>query len=168
MTFNLDIDAALALAKPGVVIPITMKVFGGNQTPVGVFDKFSGSNSSTFLLESAEQGIWSRYSFIGIESRNEIIYSDQEFQITNAETLFPVPTEVPSDPLALVTKVQSAWQTSQIEGLPPLTSGLVGLFGWDLIREIENIPSVKNPPYESPTIHLQMDHRLPIERKAEA
>ena len=160
MTFNLDIDAALALAKPGVVIPITMKVFGGNQTPVGVFDKFSGSNSSTFLLESAEQGIWSRYSFIGIESRNEIIYSDQEFQITNAETLFPVPTEVPSDPLALVTKVQSAWQTSQIEGLPPLTSGLVGLFGWDLIREIENIPSVKNPPYESPTIHLQMVKNL--------
>jgi anthranilate synthase component 1 len=40
--------------------------------------------------------------------------------------------------------------------LPPLTSGLVGLFSWDVIRDIENLPSVPEQDYERPKIHLEM------------
>ena len=162
MTVNLTFPDYRALAKTGKVIPITLKLFGGNETPVGVFQKLAGDKPGAFLLESAEQGVWSRYSFIGITARNEIRYSDGNLEISNAETVLPTGKNTEPDPLKTIEIIQSAWQTVSLPDLPPLTSGLVGLFGWDLIREIENIPANTAKAYESPTIHLQLVRDLVV------
>jgi hypothetical protein len=37
-TFNIDKAGFLALAKPGLVVPVFLKVFGGNETPVGIYE----------------------------------------------------------------------------------------------------------------------------------
>ena len=58
----------LELAKEYQVIPIVQSVFSGTETPVSIFDKLASSSPGSFLLESAEQGVWSRYSFIGVRN----------------------------------------------------------------------------------------------------
>ena len=155
-TFNLDKASFLALAKPGLVVPIFLKVFGGNETPVGIYEKVSANKSGTFLLESAEQGVWSRYSFIGVSSRASFIQTGNELKVSKPEFALPDGSSLPSSALEAVKKVQSSWQISDQPDLPPLTSGLVGLFSWDVIREIENLPLVPPKDYQHPNIHLEM------------
>ena len=155
-TFNLDKASFSALAKPGLVLPIFLKVFGGNETPVGIYEKVSANKSGTFLLESAEQGVWSRYSFIGVSSRASFIQAGNEFKVSKPELALPDGSSLPSSSLEAVKRVQSSWQISDQPDLPPLTSGLVGLFSWDVIREIENLPLVPPKDYQHPNIHLEM------------
>jgi len=162
MTFNLTKAETLDLAKVGSVIPITQKIFGGAETPIGIFEKLCGNGENSFLLESAEQGIWSRYSFIGVSARNEIVYKDSTLKVIGDDPVLPTRVPFSDFPLEAITQIQQSWETAQLDNLPPLTSGLVGLFGWDLIRQIERIPSTKSDPYESPTIHLQLVRDLVV------
>ena len=155
-TFNIDKAGFLAMAKPGLVVPVFLKVFGGNETPVGIYEKVSANKSGTFLLESAEQGVWSRFSFIGVSSRASFIQMDSELKVSKPELALPTGESLPSSALAAIKLVQSAWQISDQPDLPPLTSGLVGLFSWDVIREIENLPTVPPKDYQHPNIHLEM------------
>ncbi|MEL0316818.1 MAG: anthranilate synthase component I, partial [Aquiluna sp.] len=65
------------LAEQYSVIPVVQRLFSGTETPVGMYSKLCGNRPNTFLLESAEQGVWGRYSFIGVTSRG-ILTSDTE------------------------------------------------------------------------------------------
>ena len=47
------------------VIPVFRRLLADTETAVGLYRKLSGGRPGSFLLESAEQGTWSRYSFIG-------------------------------------------------------------------------------------------------------
>ena len=158
MTNHYNISKAdfLAGAELGQVCPVFVTVFGGNDTPVGIYEKLSAGRTGTFLLESAEQGVWSRYSFIGISSRASFIETDTEFLIHEEHQALPDAGDLPKSPLDAIRVIQSAWKTVSLPDLPPLTSGLVGLFSWDVIRDIENLPSVPNQDYQRPKIHLEM------------
>ncbi len=153
---NLSKDEFLELATLGKVIPIYLKVFGGNETPVGLYEKLTLDKSGTFLLESAEQGVWSRYSFIGISSRTTFLESENGFTINDAQLAIPTGAIDETKPLDAIKKVQSSWSVADLEELPPLTSGLVGLFSWDVIRDIEKLEAKGNLDYQRPKIHLQM------------
>ncbi|MEI6591439.1 MAG: chorismate-binding protein, partial [Actinomycetes bacterium] len=61
-----------------------------------------------------------------------------------------------------MAQLQAAWTTAPIEGVPPLTSGLVGVMGWNLIREIENLPNRPVSDVESPIMALAMFEDLVI------
>ena len=156
ISYNISKADFLAQASTGQVVPIYLKVFGGTDTPVGIYEKLSAGKSGTFLLESAEQGVWSRYSFIGVSSRTSFIETDDEFLVTNSALALPHGEDLPMKPLEAIKLVQSSWKTVALPDLPPLTSGLVGLFSWDVIRDIENLPAVPSQDYERPKIHLEM------------
>src|SRR5688500_18149788 len=56
------------LARQRRVVPVTRRLLGDAETPVGVYRKLAGGPGS-FLLESAEHGrVWSRYSFVGVRT----------------------------------------------------------------------------------------------------
>jgi len=154
--YNVSKSEFLALSKIGNVVPVFVKVFGGTDTPVGIYEKLSAGRLGTFLLESAEQGVWSRYSFIGVSSRASFIETDSEFLVSNRELALPDSGVLPDLPLEAIRSIQSSWKTVELPELPPLTSGLVGLFSWDVIRDIENLPSIPEQDYDRPKIHLEM------------
>ena len=155
-SYNISKSDFLAKCEVGHVVPVFVKVFGGTDTPVGIYEKLSSGRSGTFLLESAEQGVWSRYSFIGVSSRASFIETDSEFLVSNRELALPDSGELSIKPLEAIRLIQSSWKTVELPELPPLTSGLVGLFSWDVIRDIENLPVVPEQDYERPKIHLEM------------
>ncbi|NBU23247.1 MAG: anthranilate synthase component I, partial [Actinobacteria bacterium] len=69
----LSFQEVLELSKTYNVIPITKRLFASSETALGLYQKLCDTRPNTFLLESAEQGVWGRYSFIGVQSRGQLI-----------------------------------------------------------------------------------------------
>jgi len=152
---NLAKDDFLKIAEVGKVIPIILEVFGGHETPVGLYEKIAKNHTDTFLLESAEQGVWSRYSFIGVSAFSKITAHSTGIRFTNSAVL-PSGASASGSPLTIIDQIQQSWKLEELAELPPLTSGMVGFFAWDVIREIEKLEEAKPSPYSHPLIQLQM------------
>ncbi|QTG80006.1 anthranilate synthase component I [Arthrobacter crystallopoietes] len=132
-----------SLARDRRVIPISLKVLADDQTPISLYRKLGGGQAGTFLLESAAVGgVWSRYSFIGTHSRATLTSKNGQ-----AHWLGEPPAGVPLDgnPVEALRQTVEALRTERFDGLPPLTSGLVGFVGWEAVRRWEKLTS---PPEE--------------------
>ena len=116
-SYNISKSDFLANCEVGQVVPVFVKVFGGTDTPVGIYEKLSSGRSGTFLLESAEQGVWSRYSFIGVSSRASFIETDSEFLVSNRQLALPDSGELPNKPLEAIRLIQSSWKTVELPEL---------------------------------------------------
>ena len=154
---------ATVLAESHLVVPIIETIFSGTETPVGLYSKLCADTPGAFLLESAEAGIWSRYSFIGVNSRGVLSKSrNGEVTWNSSHSALPDGKALPSGALDALDAMVRAWTTPKIDGLPPLTSGLVGILGWDMIREIEHLPSPPNRDYELPDLWFSMFKELVV------
>ena len=149
------------LAVQHRVVPVIQELFSGAESPVAIFEKVAGTTPGSFLLESAEHGVWSRYSFIGVNSRGSLS-KDSAGQVcwnsSEGHSAFPedVATPLPESALDALQLLCASWTSKPIDGLPPLTSGLVGTLAWDIIREIEDLPSVPPSAYNSPMMVFAM------------
>lgn len=162
---NLSFDEFKALASEFNVVPIFKSLKGNFETPVSVFQKLAHNNPGSYLLESAEEGIWSRYSFIGVRNRGTLIkQSGGRSKWIGDSSPFPdrAASELVSGALDAIEQIGSSWKSPKLKNLPPLTSGLVGLMSWDLIREIENLPNPPKADYKAPLISLSMSSEMAI------
>lgn len=117
------------------VIPIVRRLLADSLTPVGFYERLAGGRSGTFILESAEfGGTWSRYSFIGVNSMAQLRSNGGK-----ADWLGKVPAGVPveGDVVEVAHATLKTLKAPHVDGLPNLTSGLVGTVGWDSIRHWE-------------------------------
>jgi len=127
------------------VVPVTRRLLADAETPVGVYRKLGGG-PGTFLLESAEQGVgstgmtWSRYSFIGVRSAATLTERDGVAVWTGQP---PAGLPAGGDPVAVLRDTVAALAgppPDDTVGLPPLTGGMVGYLGYDLVRHFERLP----------------------------
>ena len=162
--FNLSLPEALEHSVSANVIPIFQTLFTTTETPLSVYEKLAARRSGTFLLESAEQGVWARYSFIGVKNRGELRWMTGPvvWQSSDGSNALPDGSALPNTPLEALNALQSAWKSPVIDDLPPLTSGLVGLIGWNMVREIENLPHKPAADYDSPNLAFAMFRDLVI------
>lgn len=140
-----DLDRFRELARARRVITVAARLVADADTPITVYQQLCGDRTGTFLLESVEQGVSSRYSFIGVNSVATLTSSGGE-----ATWLGNAPVGLPSggDPLTAMAQSlallqnQASLEDSDGEpgGLPPLTSGLVGYLGFDMVRRVEHLP----------------------------
>ncbi len=127
------------LAASYRAIPVYREILADLTTPVAAFLRCVGDDPG-FLLESVENGDrWGRFSFIGRRPAASMIAHGQNIVIEGHLPDCDVPTD--SGILAAVETVLEAYNAPTFEDLPPLTSGLVGYFGYDTIREIEHLPN---------------------------
>jgi anthranilate synthase component 1 len=129
-----------ALAAEHRVVPVTRKVLADSETPLSAYRKLAADRAGTFLLESAENGrSWSRWSFIGAGSPSALTVVDGQ-----AAWLGATPADAPSggDPLAALRETLEVLRTERLFDLPPLTGGLVGYLGYDIVRRIERLPEL--------------------------
>ncbi|MFM6963089.1 MAG: chorismate-binding protein [Micrococcales bacterium] len=163
---NFDLAKVQQLATTHRVIPLIDTLFSTSETPLSVFEKLAANKEGGFLLESAEQGVWARYSFVGVNSRGYLIQEPGE-QIAwrSAAGHRALPSELPLDTVsatAAIEQVRSAWTSAPLTDLPPLVSGLVGTVGWDLIREIENLQNQPQNDFNAPIVCLSMFSELVV------
>ena len=130
------------------VIPVIRRLFSGSETPVGLYQKLCGEDPNTFLLESAEQGVWGRYSFIGVKSRGQLVADENSARFISDSPALPHGQQLETDPVKALEQMQSAWKSDSVEF--PLSSGLVGFVGWGLTSLIERLPQSKTADYPLP------------------
>ena len=127
-----------ALAAEHRVVPVTRRVLADSETPVSAYRKLAGDRPGTFLLESAENGrSWSRWSFIGAGSAAALTVVDGQ-----AHWQGTVPAGAPTggDPLQVLRDTLELLRSERLPGLPPLTGGMVGYLGYDMVRRLERLP----------------------------
>ncbi|MEE6280832.1 anthranilate synthase component I [Georgenia sunbinii] len=122
------------LAADRRVVPVVRRLLADDVTPVGLYRQLAQGRPGTFILESAEHGAWDRWSFIGVNSRASLQARGGQARWTG-----DVPVGIPAQGpvLEVLAATLEALHTPALPGLPPLTGGLVGSLGWDVLRQWE-------------------------------
>ncbi len=141
MTVSPDLAGFRELAQDRRVVAVTRTLVVDDLTPIAVYRALAQERPGTFLLESAEQGNWARYSFVGVASAAMLTAVDGE-----GHWVGRVPAGLPTDgpAVAMLRDTVASLATSAQPGLPPFTSGLVGYLSYDVVRRWERLPD-NNP-----------------------
>jgi anthranilate synthase component 1 len=122
------------------MVPVTRRLLADAETAVGIYRKLAGNRPGTVLLESAEQGKqWARYSFVGVRGAGVLTERDGA-ALWLGDELPGLTDDLPADPLAAVRTLARRLRSPRDPGLPPLTGGLVGYLGYDVVRRLERLP----------------------------
>jgi anthranilate synthase component 1 len=151
-----EFAALVRAGAGGVMVPVTRKLLADSETAVGVYRKLSGNRPGTVLLESAEQGKrWSRYSFVGVRSAGVLTERDGVTQWLG-EDVPGLTDDLPTDPLAAVRTVARRLRSPRRPDLPPLTGGLVGYLGYDVVRRLERLPQTSVDDLGMPELAMML------------
>jgi anthranilate synthase component 1 len=154
-----DLDTFRTLARDRRVIPVVRRFLADGETPIGIYRKLSGDRPGTFLLESAEAGVWSRWSIVGAASHATLTARDgQAYWLGDP----PVGVPVSGDPLLALRDTVAALRTPRLPGLPPLTGGMVGFLSWDVVRRWERLPDTCADELQVPEFCLSLATDLAV------
>ena len=121
--------------------PLIKKRLMDAQTPVSVFSKVRDLSGSAYLFESVVGGErWARYSMIGLGSDLILQYADGMMTVKRDDC---IDIDSVSDPFGYLRKLMAEYKmptVTEIPTLPSFSGGLIGYFGYDMVRVIE--PSV--------------------------
>jgi anthranilate synthase component 1 len=138
------------------VVPVTRRLLADSETAVGIYRKLAGNRPGTVLLESAEQGKrWSRYSFVGVRSAGVLTERDGVTQWLG-DAVPGLTDDLPADPLAAVRTLARRLRSPRVPGLPPLTGGLVGYLGYDVVRRLERLPETSTDDLGMPELAMTL------------
>jgi anthranilate synthase component I len=138
------------------VVPVRRRLLADSETAVGIYRKLAGNRPGTVLLESAEQGKqWSRYSFVGVRSAGVLTELDGATQWLG-DPLPGLTDDLPADPLDAVRTLARRLRSPRTADLPPLTGGLVGYLGYDVVRRLERLPSRSTDDLGMPELAMML------------
>ncbi|MFC1590751.1 anthranilate synthase component I family protein [Candidatus Omnitrophota bacterium] len=142
MRYYPDKKEFLKLAKKGNLIPVYREIMADFETPVSAFAKIEKGNYS-FFLESVEGGERiARYSFLGSDPSLVLSTKGKRVQLREGNITRRFKTD--TGPLGELRKILARYKFVNVKGLPRFCGGLVGFFGYDTVRFIEDTPD-KNP-----------------------
>ena len=138
------------------MVPVTRRLLADSETAVGVYRKLAGNRPGTVLLESAEQGKrWARYSFVGVRSAGVLTERDGVTEWLG-EPIPGLTDGLPADPLEAVRVLARRLRSPRTADLPPLTGGLVGYLGYDVVRRLERLPETSDRDLGMPELAMML------------
>jgi len=137
-----DFAAGYAVGRAQLVYT---RLVADMETPVSAFLKLGEGRDNAFLLESVQGGeVRGRYSIIGI--RPDLIWRCRgNIAEINRNALNDAQSFVPEQakPLESLRALTKETRLVLPVGLPPMATGLFGYLGYDMARQVENLP---HPP----------------------
>ncbi|KAA3615990.1 MAG: anthranilate synthase component I [Calditrichaeota bacterium] len=128
-------------ALHGNVIPVAESILADLLTPVSAYLRLCKNSEDSFLLESVDGGEnVARYSFLGHNPREWIKTDGRTVTVRTAENEQQFDTDIFSFLKSMLTKYKFVSR----DDLPRFSGGLVGFFGYDTVRLIEDLPQ-SNP-----------------------
>jgi anthranilate synthase component 1 len=111
------------------------------ETPVSAMLKLSAGRANTFLLESVEGGaVRGRYSMIGIEPdllfRAHADKAEIDRTVAAGREAF---VSVPGRSLEVLKALIAESHIDLPESLPPMSAGIFGYLGYDMVRQMEDL-----------------------------
>ncbi len=138
--FTPDLKTFLELAKTKSVVSVKTDLCSDMLTPVSVYKKLVAHDEG-FLLESVDhRGSFSRFSIIGFNPAAKIILKNG--QIESLGNLDLSEFNDNNKILAFLDNLLANFKTESDESDLPLSSGVVGYIGYDVIREVERLPMI--------------------------
>ncbi len=126
--------------QEGNIVPLVRVMPADLETPVSVYLKLRNEGPS-FLLESVEKGEQlGRYSFIGVDPLLTLVARGDTVTFHSREGVELDRVEG-ENPFHVLRNVLRRWRPMPVEGVPRFTGGLVGYWGYDLVRFIERLPA---------------------------
>ncbi len=139
------------------VVPVVERFIDDCETPVSAFLKLRADpeigGGPSFLLESAEQGRFGRYSFLGFRPHALIRWAEGRLTLTEGGETTESEEE---DPYGAVARLLDRYPLAGREGLPPFAGGAVGIFGYDLVRTVEDLGPPNPDPLGLPDLALMV------------
>lgn len=128
---------------------IYTRIINDMDTPVSAFLKAALGKPYAFLFESVQGGEQrGRYSFFGFNP--DLIWrglgDESEVSRDGGQSFKPL-TDKPLDALR---GLQAESHFDLPEGIPPMAAGLFGYLGYDMIRQVEDIPRENPDPIGTP------------------
>ncbi len=129
----------LRLAATHSLVPVYRTLTADLETPVSAFLRVASDEPQSFLLESVEGGEKvGRYTFIGVRPYRTIFSRGSSIVINDRGKT----RSLEGDVFALLKEQLAGHKPAHIAGLPPFTSGAVGFFAYDVVRQIERLPEI--------------------------
>ena len=133
-------DEFRSLARTYRAIPVHRELLSDLITPLSAYLRCVGDEPG-FCLESVENGErWSRFSFVGRRPHASLVARGRQVTLTGSLPDNDLPLD--QGILAPLELLLDRYRGPLLPDLPPLTAGLVGYLGYDIIREVERLPNV--------------------------
>lgn len=140
------------------------RVVADLETPVGAYLKLSQGRKNTFLLESVHGGATrGRYSMIGLEP--DLLFKIERGKASINLNPMHEPDRfelLPDAPLDELRTLLAASALEIPEGLPPMSAGIFGYLGYDMVREIEDLPDENEDTIGAPDALLMRPSLLAV------
>jgi anthranilate synthase component 1 len=129
----------LRLSRKHSLVPVYRTVTADLETPVSAFLRIAAEEPEAFLLESVEGGEHvGRYTFIGVQPYKKIVARGTRIAVREGRR----EVEFEGNIFEELKKALGGHTPARLPGLPPFTAGAVGFFAYDVVRQIERLPSL--------------------------
>jgi len=134
-------DVFVACYNAGTPTVVWTTTVADLETPVAAYMKLCGTRDHTFLLESVEGGATrGRYSMIGFDPDLVFRANGEAGEINRTfardrKAFVPVPGRSYDALKALIHESEFPLP----EGLPPMSAGIFGYLGYDMVRQMESL-----------------------------
>jgi anthranilate synthase component 1 len=152
VTLEPALDAFAAAWERGENGLVWTRLVADLDTPVSLMLKLTEARRDSFLLESVTGGeVRGRYSFMGMKP--DLVWECRggRARINRAARHDPDAWEdEAADPLAALRALIAESRIALPHGLPPMSAGLFGYLGYDMVRLVERLPDVNPDPLGLP------------------
>ena len=135
------------LSKVHSLVPVYRTVVADLETPVSAFLRIAAEEPEAFLLESVEGGERvGRYTFIGIQPYKKMVSRGRSIVVQEGKKSKAFDGDIFEE----LKKALDGHTPARLPGLPPFTAGAVGFFAYDVVRQIEKLPSLAKDELGTP------------------
>jgi anthranilate synthase component I len=128
-----------ALARTCTLVPVYRTLTADLETPVSAFLRLAAAEPEAFLLESVEGGERvGRFTFIGIEPYKKMTSRGTSILIEEGRKRRTFEGDIFEE----LKQALHGHKPAKLPGLPPFTAGAVGFFSYDVVRQIETLPTL--------------------------
>jgi anthranilate synthase component I len=151
-----------ALTASSPLAPVWTELLADVSTPVGIFPAVAGDGPGV-LLESVERSErWGRYSFVAGDPAAVVLADGDGVRVSDVHRDLGLDdTATDGDPRSRLVALAERLRAPRIEGLPPLTGGLVGTLSYEAAALLDGLaaPAGQSP---SPPIALLVVDRAVV------
>jgi len=158
-----DRDAFERLAAAHPLVPVWTELLADVTTPVGLFPAIAGDGPG-ILLESVERSErWGRYSFVAGDPAAVLVVDETGLHLR--DVVRDLPTGEPSRRLTPREALRAAvhrLRAPRMEGLPPITGGLMGYVSYEAATLLDGHPAPHPEDASCPPIGLLLIDRAVV------
>ncbi len=158
MNISPTLEEFVELARTRRVISVHARMLLDDITPIGLYDALCGQREGTYLFESAEAGVWARYSFVGVRAAATLT-EEKGRAVWKGRELVGIHD---GDPLTVLQQTLAELATPAADGLPPFHAGMVGYLSYDTVRRLEKLPDNCVDDLQLPEMVMMLSSELAV------